>query len=83
MICAGNKTKLLVLRTFQLKKRKLEGQPKLEIVVCGNKAVETKSERLLGLVVNNTLTWSHYIHGEEKRIIQGLLFNSQRVGLLR
>ena len=68
MICAGNKTKLLLLGTSQLKKRKLEGQPKSEIVVCGNKVVETKSERLLGLVVNYTLTWSHYIHGEKGRI---------------
>ena len=87
MICAGNKTKLLILGTSQLKRRKLEGLPKLEIEVCGNKVEETESERLLGLVVNNTLTWSQYLHGEKWRTEEnypGLINQlSQRVGLLR
>ena len=57
MVCAGDKTKLLVIGTAQLKRSKLEGLPKLQIDVCGNVVVETESEKLLGLVVNNSLTW--------------------------
>ena len=87
MICAGDKTKLLAIGTTQLKRSKLEGLRKLEIDVCGNKVVETESEKLLGLVVNNTMTWSHYLYGEKWRTADnfpGLISQlSQRVGLLR
>ena len=51
MVCAGDKTKLLVIGTAQLKRSNLDGLPKLQIEVCGNVVV----------VVNNSLTWSHYL----------------------
>ena len=55
--------------------------------MCGNRVVETESEKLLGLVVNNTMTWSHYLYGEKWRTednFPGLMSQlSQRVGLLR
>ena len=86
MVCAGDKTKLLIIGTSQLKKSKLSNLPDLEIEVCGNRVKESKSEKLLGLVVNNKLSWSDYIHGENWRDegnFQGLLPQlSQRVGLL-
>ena len=85
MVCAGDKTKLLIIGTPQLKKNKLNRS--LEIYVCGNRVTETISEKLLGLVVNNSLTWRDYLHGEtwrEEGNHQGLLPQlSQRVGLLR
>ena len=87
MVCAGDKTKLLVIGTSQLKKSRLSGLPDLEVEVCGNRVSETKSEKLLGLIVNNQLTWTDYLHGEDWRDEnnnKGLLPQlSQRVGLLR
>ena len=48
---------------------------------------ESKSEKLLGLVVNNQLTWTDYLYGENWRKegnAKGLIPQlSQRVGLLR
>ena len=85
MVCAGDKTKLLVIGTPHLRRSKLSTP--LEISVCGNRVVETQSEKLLGLVVNNHLTWTEYLYGESWREtdnFQGLLPQlSQRVGLLR
>ena len=58
------------------------------INVCGNVIEETKSEKLLGLVVNNELSWKQYLHGEKWRPIkeenfEGLLPKlSKRIGLL-
>ena len=42
---------------------------KLAIVVDQNIIEETTSEKLLGLVVNNKLTWKEHLHGynEKKR----------------
>ena len=43
---------------------------------------ETKSERLLGLIVNNTMTWKDHLYGnkEHKGLISKL---SQRAGIIR
>ena len=87
MVCAGDKTKLLVIGTSQWRRIKLANIPKLEVEVCGNRVQETESEKLLGLIVNNSLTWKDYLYGENWRTkdnSQGLLPQlSQRVGLLR
>ena len=60
---------------------------KVQIEVCGQTVVESKSEKLLGLIVNNQLTWKEYLHGEhwrEKGNASGLIPQlGQRVGLLR
>ena len=52
---AGDKSKLLVIGTKQLKASKIV--TKAKIVVDGMEIVETSSEKLLGVVVNNELTW--------------------------
>ena len=66
MVCSGSKTKLLVIGTAQLR-NSLLGENKIQINVCGSNILDTKSERLLGLTVNNRLTWSDYLHGEKWR----------------
>jgi hypothetical protein len=48
----------------------------LEVNVCGNIVKETSSERLLGLTVENDLSWTAYLHGN------GLKGDQKTVGLL-
>ena len=86
MVCSGKKTKLLIIGTAQLKKNKL-GDRDISIEVCGQTVKESKSEKLLGLIVNNQHTWKEYLFGEHWRQdgnAPGLIPQlSQRVGLLR
>ena len=85
MVCSGSKTKLLLLGTAQLRRNLLNGVD-FAIKVCDNIVKESQSERLLGLIVNNQLTWSDYLNGEkwrESNNFVGLIPQlSQRVGLL-
>ena len=68
MVCAGNKTKLLILGTSQLRKSRIESKHiNFEINVCGNIITDSKSEKLLGLTVNNQLTWKEFLYGEQWR----------------
>ena len=62
MVCAGAKTKLLVIATDQMRRSQL-WDVKMRVDVCDATIEETKSERLLGLTVNNNLTWKEYLNG--------------------
>ena len=65
MACAGDKTKLLVIGTKQLRTSRLnEPNEKLKVNVCGIDIESTESEKLLGLIVNNELTWKHHLNGK-------------------
>ena len=80
MVCSGPKTKLLILGTNQLRNNLL-AQETVSVEVCGSIVQETSSERLLGLVVNNRLTWSDYVVGNDST--SGLVTQlNKRVGLL-
>ena len=85
MVCSGSKTKLLIIGTSHLRRSLLHGGT-ISINVCGSTVQDSKSERLLGLTVNNQLTWSEYLHGEKWRDEDnaiGLIPQlNQRVGLL-
>ena len=51
------------------------------ITVDGAQIQELGSEKLLGLVINNKLTWKEYLYGDEENA--GLIGQlKQRVGLL-
>ena len=77
---AGDKSKLLIVGTQQLRSSKLHEL--LTIQVDGKEVVETESEKLLGVVVNNKLTWQHHLHGDTENT--GLIPQlKQRVGILR
>ena len=55
---------------------------KLKINVCGEQKEESESEKLLGVIVNNTLTWKDHIYGNDEN--QGLLKQlSKRIGILK
>ena len=77
---AGDKSKLLVVGTPELRTARLTDQ--LSIEVDGQQVIETGSERLLGVVVNNRLSWKEHLHGDKENT--GLISQlKQRVGTLR
>ena len=67
MVCSGDKTKLLIMGTHQQRQKLSNENIDTSIVVCGDRVEETKSEKLLGLVVNNEFTWREYLYGESWR----------------
>ena len=86
MCVAGEKSKLLVIGTRKLKSMRLTNPMEIQV---GNMTVkETKSEKLLGVIINNELTWKEHLHGETWRgdgeNAMGLIPQlAQRVGILR
>mgnify|MGYP003313496121 CR=1 FL=1 len=87
MVCAGDKTKLLVIGTKQLRQSKIISQRKNIVVqVCGNRVETSHSEKLLGVIVNEELNWKEHLYGEQWRQednAPGLIPQlSKRVGLL-
>ena len=77
---AGDKSKLLVIGTKQLKATKDKNEIKIQ--VDGKEVIETSSEKLLGVVINNELTWKNHLYGDDEH--QGLIPQlSQRIGVLR
>ena len=83
MICSSDKTKLLIIGTNANRQNKLENQNlALKVNVCGEEKAESTSEKLLGVLVNNTATFKHHLYGDEEN--QGLLKQlSSRVGMLK
>ena len=83
LVCSGSKTKLLVVGTKELRRSKLTSKNKiLKIKVAGHEVKESNSERLLGLVVNNTMTWENHLYGNEEHT--GLVSKlSQRTGMIK
>ena len=82
MVCSGDKTKLLILGTRANRYHKIEKHslvPRLE--VCGKTISESNSEKLLGVMINNTITWKTHLYGdlENKGLLPTL---SKRVGIL-
>ena len=81
LTCSGEKTKLLVVGTRANRQAKL-GEVDPQLIVCGDLVKETTSEQLLGVIINNTATWHHHLHGDGDN--PGLLPTlSERVGILR
>ena len=83
MVCSGDKTKLLIVGTSANRARKLESHNySIEVKIGGVNTLETKSERLLGIVVNNTGTWKNHIYGDEEN--DGLIPQlNKRIGVLK
>ena len=88
MVCSGDKTKLLVVGTSEMRQSKLISKGRtLQVEVCGKVIKESSDEKLLGVVMSNNLTWKTHLHGNKLTgpdKITGLLPQlSQRVGMLR
>ena len=81
MCVAADKIKLLVIGTQQLKATKVS-QEQISITVDGEKIEESCSEKLLGLVLNNQLTWKNHLYGDANNL--GLISQlSKRVGMVK
>ena len=88
MICSGEKTKLMVMGTYELRERKFrEFGRKLKIKVEDKIVEESPNEKLLGIVINNNLCWSTHLYGNNVQgaeKIEGLLPQlSKRTGMLK
>ena len=84
MVVSGEKTKLLITGTHMNRKIKIEENNDVnpEIMIENEEVKASRSEKLLGLVVNDSLTWRNYLHGDEEN--SGLLQHlSKRVGVLK
>ena len=83
MITSGDKTELLIIGTKFNRARKLEANNvKVKIKVCEDTVEESNNEKLLGVIVNNTLTWKDHLIGNDEN--KGLLNQlSQRIGILK
>ena len=85
MLCSGDKTKLLVVGSMGLKKSKLENRT-LTVKVGENLVEETSDEKLLGILMSNSLSWNKYLYGNKKqgkeKVIGLIPKLSQRVGML-
>ena len=67
MVCSGKKTKLLIVGTKEMRKSKLEDYNIIiKINVDGHEVVESESERLLGVLINNKMTWEHHLYGNDE-----------------
>ena len=78
---AEGKSKLLVIGTSQLKASKAIIEDK-SIVVDNKIVMESSSEKLLGLVLNNKLTWKNHLYGDEENM--GLVPQlNRRLGMLK
>ena len=86
MICSGEKTKLLVVCTKEMRDSRLKDR-KLQVKVCNKTIKETTDEKLLGITMSNDMTWKTFLHGnkesgKDKEI--GLFKKlSQRIGMLK
>ena len=84
MVVSGEKTKLLLSGTYQNRRLKIENNENFhpEINIDGKEILPSRSEKLLGVIVNDTLTWKNHFYGDEENTG---LFNdlSKRAGLLR
>ena len=77
---AGEKSKLLIIGTKSLKASKAVTETR--IVVDGKEIIETESEKLLGIVVNNNLTWKNHLYGDKEN--EGLVPQlSKRIGMMK
>jgi hypothetical protein len=85
LVCSGDKTKLLIIATAAMRKARLAGR-QFQIIVLGNIVKESICEKILGVLVNNQLTWHHHLYGDNsdpKKRIPGLIMQlSQRTGML-
>ena len=83
MVVSGEKTKLMTVTTAANRASKLTpGAITLHVNVCGEVKSETKSEKLLGITLNNQLNWKNHLYGDEENL--GLVKElSQRIGMLK
>ena len=83
MVVSGDKTKLLILTTAANRTTKISSSNlTFQVSVCGELKVETQSEKLFWITLNNQLTWKNHLYGDDDNI--GLIKQlSQRIGMMK
>ena len=83
MVVSGDKTKLIIITTAANRSTKLESRDfTFNVSICGDIKKETESEKLLGIILNNKLTWKNHLYGNEENL--GLIKQlSQRINMMR
>ena len=83
LVVSGEKTKMMVVATSANRANNIiDTGLSLNIEVCNEIVKESESEKLLGLIVNNSATWHHHLYGNQDN--PGLLKQlSQRIGILK
>ena len=84
MVVSGEKTKLMLIGTQINRKLKVEDRGDLDtsVIIEGETVEPTRSEKLLGILVNNSLTWKNHLYGDDEH--PGLLKDlSKRAGVLK
>ena len=77
---AGDKSKLIVIGTKELKDSK--GDTDISITIDDKEIVTSESEKLLGVVINGQLTWKNHLYGDKEN--EGLISQlTKRVGLMK
>ena len=77
---AGDKSKLMIIGTRKLRLSK--ELTEMSIKVDGKDIKETPSEKLLGVVLNNELTWKNHLYGDKEN--EGLIPQlSKRIGVMK
>ena len=77
---SGEKSKLMVIANKSLKKARI--RDKLSIIIDGKTIEESNSERLLGVITSNDLTWKAHLYGDGEN--KGLLKHlAQRLGIVK
>ena len=67
MVCADDKTKLLVIGTRELRRSRLTtNNREITVNVCGEVIEESRDEKLLGVIVSNNFTWKTHLYGNNK-----------------
>ena len=82
MFCSGEKTKLMITGTRSKRLFRIVNAGLVpKVTVCEDEVHESQSEKLLGVIANNTLTWKNHLYGNEEE--DGLIKNlSRRVNML-
>ena len=83
MVVSSDKTKLLIVTTGANRSAKLTPSgTSFSVSICDEVKHETKSEKLLGITINNQLNWKNHLYGDEETL--GLVKDlSKRLGMLK
>ena len=81
--CSGEKTKLLFSGTKENRANKIIAKDFSPTINIGGDAIEeSTSEKILGVVINNTITWKNHLYGDPENM--GLIpCLSKRIGMLK
>ena len=64
MVGSSEKTKLMIVRTAASKLK----SNNLSVSICGETKQETKSDKLLGITMNNMLNWRNHLNADKENL---------------